>query len=211
MTDLLNVMGKQTVASLQMTVGKADGEPGESHDERSGVRLDVDFSPPDEFEKGYQNGYKTPHLFGQNVVTREGEGNDGRDTADHVEDVIQRRHAQQSVTRRYVTTQTKQSPLCSSRIPHAPNRYRTTLRYPLPDSFPHIYRDTLGNDLPGPASVAAGLSTDSSVFGRLRLLRNNVARSIGLEDRETLSNDLAEMADEYHDGWSSGSDEGDDE
>jgi len=38
-----------------------------------------------------------------------------------------------------------------------------------------------------------------------------VARSILLEDREALSNDLAEMAEEYHEGWSSGSDEGEDE
>jgi len=36
-------------------------------------------------------------------------------------------------------------------------------------------------------------------------------RSIGLEDREMIGNDLAEMADEYHEGWSSGSDEGDDD
>ena len=60
-------------------------------------------------------------------------------------------------------------------------------------------------------SVAASLSTDTAVSDRLKLLRTTVTRSIGLEDRETLSNDLAEMADEYHEGWSSGSDEGDDD
>jgi hypothetical protein len=49
------------------------------------------------------------------------------------------------------------------------------------------------------------------VSGRLKALRSTVSRSIGIEDRETLGNDLAEMADEYREGWSSGSDEGDDD
>lgn len=59
--------------------------------------------------------------------------------------------------------------------------------------------------------VTASLTTDASVSGRLKALRTTVSRSITIEDREALSNDLAEMADEYHEGWSSGSDEGDDE
>jgi hypothetical protein len=52
---------------------------------------------------------------------------------------------------------------------------------------------------------------DTAVSDRLKLLRTTVSRSIGVEDREALGNDLAEMAEEYHEGWSSGSDEGDDE
>ena len=89
--------------------------------------------------------------------------------------------------------------------------YHTTLRFPLPDSFPRIYVDEEGKALQGSVNVTAALSTDSSVSHRLKLLRTNVVRSIGIEDRENLSNELAEMADEYHEGWSSGSDEGDDE
>ena len=58
------------------------------------------------------------------------------------------------------------------------------------------------------ANITTSLSTDSSVSTTLKLLRTAVARSIGLEDRETIGNDLAEMADEYHEGWSSGSDDG---
>ena len=81
----------------------------------------------------------------------------------------------------------------------------------MPDSFPQLYLDEDNKPLKGPIPVTAALSTDSSVAGRLKLLRNTVVRSIGIVDRETLSNDLAEMADEYHDGWSSGSDTGDDE
>ena len=61
------------------------------------------------------------------------------------------------------------------------------------------------------AEVRASLTADTSVSGRLTALRATVTRSIAIEDREALSNDLAEMAEEYHEGWSSGSDEGDDE
>lgn len=55
------------------------------------------------------------------------------------------------------------------------------------------------------------LSTDSSVMGKMRGLRTTVLRSIGLEDREDIGNELAEMADGYKEGWSSGSDDDDDE
>lgn len=90
-------------------------------------------------------------------------------------------------------------------------RYYTDLRFPLLDSFPRIYTDAGGAPLQGSMDAAAALSTDSSVSNRLKLLRINVVQSIGVEDRETLSNDLAEMAEEYHEGWSSGSDEGEDD
>jgi len=91
------------------------------------------------------------------------------------------------------------------------SRYHTSLGFPMPDSFPSIYVEDDNKPLTGPVRVTAALSTDSSVSDRLRLLRSTVVRSIGVVDRETLGNDLAEMADEYHDGWSSGSDTGDDE
>ena len=79
------------------------------------------------------------------------------------------------------------------------------------DSFPKIFRDDKDQVLEHSVNVTASLTTDASVSGRLKVLRTTVARSIGVEDRVTLSNDLLEMADEYHEGWSSGSDEGDDE
>ncbi len=90
-------------------------------------------------------------------------------------------------------------------------RYYTDLEFPQPDSFPHIFVDERGEPLEGSVSVKASLSTDSAVSDGLGVLRNTVMRSIGLEDREELGNALDEMADEYHQGWSSGSDEGDDE
>jgi hypothetical protein len=49
------------------------------------------------------------------------------------------------------------------------------------------------------------------VSNKLKQLRSTVIRSISLEDRETLGNELMEMADEYHEGWSTGSDDGEDD
>jgi len=96
------------------------------------------------------------------------------------------------------------------------NSYASSLRFPLLDSFPQIFRGDDGEPLEiGSGSsgidVTSGLYTDSSVSDKLKLLRATVVRSIGLEDRELLANDLMDMADEYHEGWSSGSDEGEDD
>lgn len=90
-------------------------------------------------------------------------------------------------------------------------RYHSSLAFPLLDSFPKIFRDDQDHVLDHTVDVTASLTTETSVSGRLKALRSTVSRSIGVEDRETLSNDLAEMADEYHEGWSSGTDEGDDD
>jgi hypothetical protein len=87
--------------------------------------------------------------------------------------------------------------------------YQSSLKFPLLDSFPRIFRGNEGEPLVGAVDVTASLTTDTSVSDNLKALRTTVTRSIGLEDREQLSNDLGEMADEYHEGWSSGSDEGD--
>lgn len=91
------------------------------------------------------------------------------------------------------------------------SRYRSTLNYPLLDSYPRIFRDGKGEALKEKIAITTSLSTDTALSGRLKTLRGTVTRLIGLEERENLSNELAEMADEYHEGWSSGSDFGDDE
>lgn len=89
--------------------------------------------------------------------------------------------------------------------------YHSQLRFPLLDSFPQIFKDQEGEPIKDHVNITTSLSTDSSVSEKIKLLRTTVMRSIGVEDREMVGNDLAEMADEYHEGWSSGSDEGDDE
>lgn len=61
------------------------------------------------------------------------------------------------------------------------------------------------------AAVTTNLSTDTGVSSAIKELSSLVGNSIGIEDREDLCNSLAELADAYHDGWSSGSDDGEDD
>jgi len=48
------------------------------------------------------------------------------------------------------------------------------------------------------------------VASRIKNLRSIVSRSIPVDERETLSNTLGEIAEAYEEGWDSGSDEDDD-
>lgn len=83
--------------------------------------------------------------------------------------------------------------------------------FPIIDSYPKILRDGGGSPLKDRTAVRTALSADSSVMAKVRGLRSTVIRSIGLEDRETVGNELAEIADGYKEGWSSGSDDDDDD
>jgi hypothetical protein len=58
--------------------------------------------------------------------------------------------------------------------------------------------------------VNTSLTTDSTVALRIKTLRDIVNRSVGIAERETLSNSLGELAEAYEEGWDSGSDEDDD-
>lgn len=55
------------------------------------------------------------------------------------------------------------------------------------------------------------LRTTTAMAGLVRSLRSQVSRSIALDEREVLSNGLADIADAYQSDWSSGSDQDDDD
>ncbi|KAI3397013.1 hypothetical protein diail_11340 [Diaporthe ilicicola] len=198
MTDLLNMHGKQTVANLQMSFSGASETPRSENvgdEPKDGLRLDLDLRPADDLGdvRKQQNGYhRAPKIFSQVLASR---GERARETdeekvdGEEEDDGTRQRRQREGISR----------------------KYRSTLSYPLPDSFPHIFRDEKGEELTGNVAVTTSLSTDSALSGRLKSLRSTVTRLIGVEDRETLSNELAEMADEYHEGWSSGSDSGEDD
>ena len=197
-TDLLNVHGKQTVANLQMSFTSAGEVPQsrEVGDEpKDGLSLDLDLRPADDLGGGgrrQQNGFHGgPKIFSQVLASRgdRAGADDEQVTDDDDDDGARRRWQRDAVSR----------------------KYRSGLSYPLLDSFPRIFRDDKGEALKDNIAVTTSLSTDSELSGRLKTLRSTVTRLIGLEDRETLSNELAEMADEYHEGWSSGSDSGEDD
>jgi hypothetical protein len=78
------------------------------------------------------------------------------------------------------------------------------------DSYPRIFQDREGGRIREPLSMRTVLSTDSSVTDKMKGLRTTVLRSIGVEDREDIGNELAEISESYKEGWSSGSDDDDD-
>ncbi|KAK4192026.1 tubulin domain-containing protein [Podospora australis] len=197
MAATLNTMGKQNVAGLQMrVVGPEEKEAKKISDEdvSEGVKLDISFSPTDQLDSyGRSNGsQRPPRVFSQLVLSRKPQ----RDVEEEgweweVDDKGERRR--------------------TSSYEPVTKGYNSTLQFPILDSFPDIFRSEDGEPLTQAVNITSSLSTDSSVCNRLKNLRTTVIRSIGLEDRETLGNELMEMADEYHEGWSSGSDEGEDD
>jgi hypothetical protein len=210
MAGLLNQMGKQRIAGLQMSVAKRETGPAsgdsrvrqannvdvvmEDYDEdenSKNLRLDLDFSPADQVDPSRrQNDSRPPRVFSQTVTIRGSEAEEQMDLDPEEEaERLRRRNPREPLTKKYYSS----------------------LAFPLLDSFPKIFRDQEGTPLDSAADITASLTTDASVSERLKLLRTTVLRSIGVEDREVLGSDLADMADEYHEGWSSGSDEGDDD
>ncbi|KAK0738441.1 tubulin domain-containing protein [Schizothecium vesticola] len=206
--DGLNVMGRQTVAGLQMSVEPAGEGEGDGTEPRRGKRLseeeqnegavlDMRFEPSYQLDqvRGRMNGLgggKTSKVFSQVVAMRgypPDEDDEEEEEDQDVRNLRRRRNADGTITK----------------------SYHSQLRFPLLDSFPQIFKDQEGQPIKDHVNVTTSLSTDSSVSEKMKLLRTTVVRSIGLEDREMVGNDLAEMAEEYHEGWSSGSDEGDDE
>ncbi|KAJ4391767.1 mtDNA inheritance, partitioning of the mitochondrial organelle [Gnomoniopsis smithogilvyi] len=195
-TDSLNTHGKQTVANLQMSFSDVQDVPHNENagdEAKDGLKLDMDFRPADEMVDGsrIRNGFHSaPKIFSQVLASRGDRAKDAAAEDEGDEDDRMRRRGQGETISR---------------------KYQSTLSYPLLDSFPEIFRDEDGEALQSNIAITTSLSTDAELSSKLRGLRSTVTRFIGLEDRETLGNELAEMADEYHEGWSSGSDFGDDD
>ncbi|KAK7960862.1 misato Segment II myosin-like domain-containing protein [Apiospora saccharicola] len=224
-TDMLNVFGKQTIANLQMS--PVDEPPAAAAGDGTGIQilsgrgelisslnemnyedqsdtgggqnrvesLDVDLSSLAENLGGAAvrgGSRKKAHLFSQLETAR---GDDAINAISREED------DEANDEDRYGRAQRRQKS----------HRYQSTLAYPMLDSYPRIFRDREGALRQDPISMRTVLSTDSSVMTRLRGLRTTVVRSIGLEDREDIGNELAEVAEAYKEGWSSGSDDDDDD
>jgi hypothetical protein len=81
------------------------------------------------------------------------------------------------------------------------------MSFPLLDSFPPIFAHPRSSKS---LSVNTSLSTDTTVALRIKNLQHIVSRSIGVDEREALSNSLGEIAEAYEEGWDSGTDEDDD-
>ncbi|KAI1404003.1 tubulin nucleotide-binding domain-like protein [Hypoxylon fuscum] len=219
MTDLLNVFGKQTIANLEMSIsepskshrnganGHSNGLNGRGENVRSSYEtgihedgseagsqkgvatLDIDLSSPQDLNLDHnrRRGRKR-HIFSQVLADR-----GLQDTDPTVDELEMREQSMRGMRRLKV------------------HNYRSRVAFPIIDSYPKIFQDSYGHPVKDHVSIQTALSTDSTVTDKVKALRNTVVRSIGLEDRETIGNELAEIAESYKEGWSSDSDEDDDD
>lgn len=74
--------------------------------------------------------------------------------------------------------------------------YTTPLAYPHPDSFPQIFTANS-------ATIDTLLSTDPRISTSAAALRKQVLQFLRGDEREGVGNALAEIGEEYHDGWES--------
>jgi hypothetical protein len=90
-------------------------------------------------------------------------------------------------------------------------RYTSPLLFPLLDSYPRSMFD-VGSGGATNLAVHAGLTTSTAVASQVRAVEQIVRRLVGIEEREALCDGLQVIAEEYDEGWDSGSDsDGDDE
>ncbi|KAF2964734.1 hypothetical protein GQX73_g8843 [Xylaria multiplex] len=219
MTDLLNVFGRQTIANIEMSPieplnstwnGANDltnpiNAPGESipkfYDnvindesesglERGPAPLEVDLSSPQDFKLNLKTTRsKKRYVFSQVRTYR---GPEIKKTTVDDEDGISKGRCGMG------------------RRPKIYN-YRSKLSFPMLDSYPTIFRNKNRSVIKEPMAICTSLATDTSVVDKVTGLRTAVIRSISLEDREVVGNELADIADGYKEGWSSGGDDGDDD
>ncbi|KAI8950851.1 tubulin domain-containing protein [Xylaria longipes] len=219
MTDLLNVFGRQTIANIEMSPIKPPNpaqngtndmanltnprgellstlhdnsidDASESGSQKGTTSLEVDLSSPQDLrlESGTR-GSRKRYVFSQ-VQTYRGHEFE-KAAADDKDDIASGHFGMR-------------------RQPKV-HKYGSELAFPILDSYPNIFRDNNGHAIKEHMAIRTSLSTDTSVMAKVRGLRTTVIRSIGLEDRETIGNELAEIAEGYKEGWSSGSDDDDDE
>jgi hypothetical protein len=87
--------------------------------------------------------------------------------------------------------------------------YETPQALPLLQTYPRIFSTHRSQQKS--INLHTALQTTPVIAASIRHLEVSVRRLASLEEREALSNGLKGIADEYVEGWESGSDEGDDE
>jgi hypothetical protein len=119
MADVLNVMGKQSIAGLQMSFARSDEAEGQSDARQrklseeelaEGVRLDIRFTPSDQLDSYVRsNGFDKPRVFSQLVASRGYNEEEGEDVQMDEAGRRVRRSSYEPVTKRYVTSSPRHS------------------------------------------------------------------------------------------------------
>ena len=83
------------------------------------------------------------------------------------------------------------------------NRFYTYLPFPVLDSFPRdIFRAPSFSGIP----ILGALTSSSRTSGKVKALESVARRIISVDERETLTNGLAEISELYESGMMSNSD-----
>ncbi|KAF1995724.1 tubulin nucleotide-binding domain-like protein [Amniculicola lignicola CBS 123094] len=88
-------------------------------------------------------------------------------------------------------------------------RLTVPLLFPLLDSFPSMF--DVGSGQCKNLAVHSGLTTSTAVAAQVRSIEQMVRRMVSLDEREALCNSLHTIAEEYDEGWDSGSDSDEDD
>ncbi|ORY16415.1 tubulin domain-domain-containing protein [Clohesyomyces aquaticus] len=91
----------------------------------------------------------------------------------------------------------------------AVQRFSAPLLFPLLDSFPSIFHVGSGHNKK--LAVYSALTTSTAVADQIRLIEQIVRRTVSVDEREVLCDGLQTIAEEYDEGWDSGSDSDEDD
>ena len=190
--DTLNIHGNQTLLELQLSVkhagaqgtnGLVDGHANGGHhedEETEPAAFDMNLFPGD------PSADARIHTFAQIETKRTRLESGINDTTLDPEERMRRRHNDESIV----------------------ETYESSLLFPKLDTFPeNLFRTTQSG--PG-LELTVALKTTSTMKSKVLNLRNETARALTLDERESLYNDLTELANAYSFGWESGSDSGED-
>ncbi|KEF59284.1 uncharacterized protein A1O9_04128 [Exophiala aquamarina CBS 119918] len=198
--DILNTNGNQKLFELHASVNNfskgsggqpngndrilnGGGNPG-VHTDPMPSPLDIDYSP----SSNAILASRSFHVFGQVESERDRLESNLRTSSLAPEDRLRRRLNKESVV----------------------EIFQTDLQYPILDTFPERLFQTQRQDQ-GALDITAALVCTSATKNKVIDLRDATFRLVQIDERESLYNDLTEVAQNYSIGWESGSDTGNDD
>lgn len=88
--------------------------------------------------------------------------------------------------------------------------YRSPLRLPVLDSFPHELFSGIPSNVDG-MSVVTALTASTRTGEQIKMLQATAARMLSVDEREAMVHGLGEIRENYETGWSSGSSDDEDD
>ncbi|KAJ9609771.1 mtDNA inheritance, partitioning of the mitochondrial organelle [Cladophialophora chaetospira] len=196
--DTLNTTDTQNLFELHASVTSAatiaNGSLNNSSRDqngRAGGNQGADMPGASRFDLDYSPGLSTPstarstHVFAQVQCLRDHLESSTHPLTLSPDERLRRRHNDESVV----------------------EIFQTALQFPLLDTFPDTLFETGRTGQQG-LDISTALVCDSSMKNRVLDLRNTTARLASLDERESLYNDLTQIAQNYGIGWESGTDSG---